>query len=150
MEFVDKRGRLIRIREFELKDLDEVVDLLKEFDESCLGFNPKDSRDFVEFVYRRGKMVVAEHSGVVGVLFLIPVDEFTAELCMFVSEGYRGAGIGSAMLSFALSRCEFEKLYAVTDKRNETAIRLFEKFGFVIVKENFEVVMMRPPESDAG
>ncbi len=53
MEFVDKKRKLIRIREFELKDLDDVVDLLKEFDEGCLGFNPKDSSDFVEFVYRR-------------------------------------------------------------------------------------------------
>jgi len=87
---------------------------------------------------------------VVGVLFLIPVDELTAEVCMFVSEGYRGAGVGSAMLFFALSRCGFEKLYAITKKTNETAIRLFEKFGFVIVKENFEVVMMRLPESDGG
>ncbi|GEM_PF-3785985 len=62
MEFVDKRGRLIRIREFELGDLGGVVDLLKKFDEGCLGFPPEYSKDFVEFVYRRGKMIVAEHN----------------------------------------------------------------------------------------
>jgi ribosomal protein S18 acetylase RimI-like enzyme len=59
---------------------------------------------------------------------------------MFILENYRNQGIGSKLLEFAIKsvknyfkklKIKPRKIYLFVDERNEAAINLYKKFGFV-------------------
>jgi ribosomal protein S18 acetylase RimI-like enzyme len=66
------------------------------------------------------------------------VDESTPELGMAVFEGYRGRGFGTQLMQRlieSLTAGGFEKVSLSVDRRNP-ALRLYERFGFELVREN--------------
>lgn len=87
-----------------------------------------------------GVCVVAEESGrIVGFAWIRRKDEaretrHLGDLTIEVLPGFRGRGIGSALLEHALRRCpgRFEIVHLETLPENAAGRRLYEKFGFVV------------------
>ena len=73
------------------------------------------------------------------------VDEKTPELAVAVVPSARGKGIGTALLDALLARARAEGHSAVSlsvDRENAGAIELYERHGFVRVRENEDSVTM--------
>ena len=67
--------------------------------------------------YRRGRMAL----------------RYTAEISYYIHEGYRRKGIGSALVEYAIARCEklgIKTLFALLLDVNVASVGLLEKFGF--------------------
>jgi ribosomal protein S18 acetylase RimI-like enzyme len=66
------------------------------------------------------------------------VDESTPELSMAIFNPYRGRGFGTQLMQRlidSLADNGFRKVSLSVDRRNP-AVRLYEKFGFEVVREN--------------
>lgn len=84
--------------------------------------------------------LVAEVAGQVagyayaGVYRTRPAYRFTVENSVYVDTGYRGHGIGSALMPALIDGCERagrrQIIAVIGDSANEASIRLHEKFGF--------------------
>jgi len=89
---------------------------------------------------RRRPLWVAEEAGeIVGWLSLgyfydgRPAYHATAEIGVYVREGYRGGGVGSRLVGEALRRTPDLGIHTLTAGafgHNEPSLRLFESFGF--------------------
>ena len=69
----------------------------------------------------------------VGHAFLVPASGTTAELAVFVLDGYREAGIGTALVRCLLgvgAREGFDRIWLVVERTNTPAVRLYRKVGF--------------------
>jgi RimJ/RimL family protein N-acetyltransferase len=79
--------------------------------------------------------LVAEAAGdLVGLVFLIETPFGFAELGMCVATGWRGRGVGSALVAAAIGLARERGLHKVTlgvFPHNTAAIALYRKFGFV-------------------
>lgn len=71
------------------------------------------------------------------------VNEATPELSMAVEYAYRGRGIGSALMKALLlcSEKRYPNIPLSVDSHNQ-AMRLYERFGFVVVKKEGHSVTM--------
>ena len=81
------------------------------------------------------------------------VDEATPELAMALLPGYRGRGLGTALLRHLLVEAarESEAVSLSVSELNE-ALRLYERFGFVVVGEpecGSVTMVKRLPAQDA-
>jgi len=78
--------------------------------------------------------VVACHDdAVVGHATLVPDEDATAELAIFVLQAYQGAGIGTSLLETLLGAGQaagIERVWLTVERWNEPAISLYEKVGF--------------------
>ena len=64
------------------------------------------------------------------------VDEATPELSMSLLPGYRGRGIGTALLRRLLAAAAHESdAVSLSVSNSNPALRLYERFGFVVVGE---------------
>lgn len=66
------------------------------------------------------------------------VDESTPELGMAIFDGYRGRGFGTRLMQQLIDDLiahGFRKVSLSVDRRNP-ALRLYERFGFEVVREN--------------
>ncbi len=88
---------------------------------------------------RRPLWVAEMHGSVVGWLSLgdfwdrRPAYHATAELGIYVKDGYRGRGIGRRLVEEAINRAPelgIETLTAGSFAHNEPSVKLFERFGF--------------------
>lgn len=83
-------------------------------------------------------LVLREAEELLGYLFVVPRAaarlRHTAELNMGIRAAIRGKGVGSALLSAALSRLRnegiIEIVYLMVRADNRAAVRLYEKLGF--------------------
>ena len=72
------------------------------------------------------------------------IDDETPSLAIAVYKDYRGKGIGKELLSFLLS-CMKEKGYkqvSLSVQKQNPAVRLYKKTGFITVKETDEEYIM--------
>lgn len=83
-----------------------------------------------DFVLRKNKDAIA-FSGIVN----IDQKHGNAELYIFLSDGSQGQGIGSHLLEctlkYAKDELNLRKITLYVSEGNETAIKLYEKFGFI-------------------
>ena len=89
--------------------------------------------------HHRPLWVVEEDGKVIGWLSLSdfwdarPAYDATAEIGIYVKEGYRGSGVGQRLLEEAIGQAPelgIETLIAGTFAHNEPSVKLFERFGF--------------------
>ena len=56
---------------------------------------------------------------------------------LFVETAFQGKGIGSALLNYAITHTEAKRLLVL--EKNERAIRLYERFGFLVTEHRQRV-----------
>jgi ribosomal protein S18 acetylase RimI-like enzyme len=81
------------------------------------------------------RTLVADAAGeVVGLLFVVESGLGFGELGMLVARGWRGRGVGTALVAAAIEWARARGLHKLTlgvFPRNEAAVALYRKFGFV-------------------
>jgi ribosomal protein S18 acetylase RimI-like enzyme len=147
LKFVTKDGRTGRLRpatendaEALIQAVDSVAREMVYFLRSRFELDVEKERIFIAEAAERGNlMLLAELDGrIVGwvTLFRARAEflQHTAELGMGVLGGYRGIGIGTALMEHALKWAReqsFEKINLGVRASNERARALYRKFGFV-------------------
>jgi ribosomal protein S18 acetylase RimI-like enzyme len=148
LKFVTKDGRTGRLRpateddaEALIQSVDSVAREMVYFLRSRFELDVEKERIFIAEAAEQGNLMLMPEldGGIVGWVTLFRARaEFlqqTAELGMGVLRGYRGIGIGTALMEHALkwaSERGFEKVnLGVRVTSNERARALYRKFGFV-------------------
>ena len=146
----DKKGRDIRVREFEESDLEALVAMYDDFDpaDRAQGVPPVGEeriRDWVEHLLE-GYNVVAFHDGrVIGHATLVEDTDEAYELAIFVHQDYQQAGIGTRLIKSLLglgAEKGVERVWLSVERWNRAAVNLYEKVGFETTEaESFELEM---------
>ncbi|GAA0272703.1 GNAT family N-acetyltransferase [Halobacterium noricense] len=140
--FRDDEGRRISIRTADADDFDALAAMYDDFhaESRAQQIPPVDERrrrDWLETLLADGWDVAAYHEDApVGHASLVPIDESTAELAIFVAPGYQLAGIGSRLLRTLLgygSAHGVEGVWLTVDRTNRVALNLYRSIGFTAV-----------------
>ncbi|MXR21291.1 GNAT family N-acetyltransferase [Halobacterium bonnevillei] len=157
-EFTDREDREIEVRAWrEHHDADSeafeaLVEMYVDFDpaDRAQGVPPVGEtrvRDWLENLLEQdGFDVLAWHGeDVVGHGTLVPDDETTFELAIFVHQDYQGAGIGTELIEALLGYGQehgAEYVWLTVERWNRPAVALYEKVGFETASaESFEMEM---------
>jgi RimJ/RimL family protein N-acetyltransferase len=130
----------VTVRQATPADIDALLDLLEEVaaERRFIATEPPVDRDarrprFLRTLEGGGCLLVAEAGGeIVGDLG-IEVANGRGYLGMAVAAGWRGRGVGTALLSAALEWSRTNRLHKVVLEvfpHNEAALALYRKFGF--------------------
>ena len=147
LEFRDDEDRRISIRTADAGDFDALAAMYDDFgaESRAQRIPPVDERrrrDWLETLLADGWDVAAYHEGApVGHASLVPIDETTAELAIFVAPGYQLAGIGSRLLRTLLgcgSTHGVEGVWLTVDRTNRVALNLYRSVGFSAVRGGAE------------
>ena len=153
--FEDAAGRPIDVHLREPGDetsFDALVEMYCDFDpgDRAQGIPPvreDQIRTWLETIEEGDAVeVVAWHDdAAVGHAILVPDDDGTYELAIFVLHDYQGARIGTHLLGAlfgAAQERDIEKVWLTVERWNDPAIRLYHTVGFDEVdSESFEVEM---------
>ena len=148
----DRRGREITYATADEADMDDIVEMYRDFDPSdrAQGIPPVEEGAIVEWLETiLGEdclNVVARHDdAVVGHATLVPDRHGNNELAIFVHQEYQGAGIGTDLLRSLLGHGQergVETVWLTVERWNDPAIALYEKAGFeTSSSERFELEM---------
>jgi ribosomal protein S18 acetylase RimI-like enzyme len=148
----DGEDREIRIRIADSEDVEPLVGMYQAFDpsERAQGIPPvreEPIRRWLDTLFEADCLnVLAGHDGTpVGHATLVPEDEETYELAIFVLGEYQGAGIGTALLERLLGYAqeqEVEHVWLSVERWNNPAISLYETVGFEMRNTaSFEIEM---------
>jgi GNAT superfamily N-acetyltransferase len=157
-EFEDGEGRPIEVRAWEGEHgpgddaFEAVVEMYVEFDpaDRAQGVPPVGEeriRDWLENLFEQdGYDVLAWHGDeVAGHATLVPDNESTYELAIFVHQDYQGAGIGTKLIEALLGHGQAhgaEYVWLTVERWNRPAVALYEKVGFeTAAAESFEMEM---------
>jgi len=155
VSFTDREDRDVAVRVFEDSDaegVDELVAMYDDFDpaDRAQGVPPVGEdrvREWLETLLEQdGFNVVAWHGDeVAGHATLVPDDETTYELAIFVHQSYQGAGIGTQLIEALLGYAQAngaELVWLSVERWNRPAVALYEKVGFETASaESFEMEM---------
>lgn len=153
--FEDDEGRRIEVTRRDPDDeaeFESIVDMYDDFEpaDRAQGIPPvgEDAvRSWLEAIEVDDAIgVVAWHDEEpVGHAILVPADDDTYELAIFVSHDYQGARIGTRLLRALFGHAQerdIETVWLTVERWNDPAIRLYHKVGFQEVdSESFEVEM---------
>lgn len=114
----------------------EFVDQVAEIEKECFSvpFTKNDILSYLEKDYWHF-LIARDSSEVLGYIsFTLIVDE--CNICNVATKGkYRGLGVGSCLVNSAISfvlKNGGDKLFLEVRESNKVAIRLYEKFGFLV------------------
>jgi ribosomal protein S18 acetylase RimI-like enzyme len=135
---VDQRERAIDVEPFEETQREGLVAMYASFDpdDRAQGLPPTREdriREWLETILD-GLNIVARHQDrVVGHAMLVPDDDGSHELAIFVLQAYQSAGIGSLLIEHLLGAgadAGVERVWLSVERWNEPARRLYESVGF--------------------
>jgi len=157
VSFADREGRDVEVRPFQEADdeaavVDALVAMYDDFDpaDRAQGVPPVGERRIREWLEtlleQDGFDVVAWHGDeVAGHATLVPDDDDTYELAIFVHQSYQGAGIGTHLIEALLGHAQAngaELVWLSVERWNRPAVALYEKVGFETASaESFEMEM---------
>ena len=103
-------------------------------------------REWVEGLLAEGHNVAVWHDDrPVGHAVLMPVDEGSAELAIFVHPDYQSAGIGTRLIEVLLGHGQAEgvdHVWLAVSQRNHVAMRVYRSVGFETrLREHVEIEM---------
>lgn len=137
----------ITIRSFQPADIDVVIQKHKDLYENEYGFNKSFGHYVEKYVHQFSESFdssneniwVAEESGViVGIIAIVKVDQFTAQLRWFLIDPYmRGRGLGHRLMQTAIGFCKekhYEHVLLWTVSSLDAARHLYKSYGFSITE----------------
>jgi len=153
--FADREGRDIELRAFDDPDgeaFDAVVEMYVDFDpaDRAQGVPPVGEervREWLDTLLSQDGFDVVAWDGdrVAGHATLVPDDDATYELAIFVHQDYQGAGIGTELIEALLGHGQregAELVWLTVERWNRPAVALYEKVGFETASaESFEMEM---------
>jgi ribosomal protein S18 acetylase RimI-like enzyme len=77
------------------------------------------------------------------------IDDETPELCIAVLPEYRGRGIGTQLLTCLLASVRGVPSISLSVSQDNPAIRLYQRFGFVVVRHGDGTLTMKRDCADA-
>ncbi|WP_336035414.1 GNAT family N-acetyltransferase [Halobacterium yunchengense] len=157
-EFADAEGRDVEVRAWRehhepgSEAFEALVEMYADFDpaDRAQGVPPVGEdriREWLETLLEQdGFDVIAWHGdAVAGHATLVPDDESTYELAIFVHQDYQGAGIGTKLIEALLGYGQAEGaecVWLTVERWNRPAVALYEKVGFeTAAAESFEMEM---------
>lgn len=148
-KYLARSGEEITIRPAEPEDSCEIIDTIRSnaLERSYVlmeqyGRNVASERAYISELDRRKNLLIVAAAGVevVGCLAALQADEGSREetahilhVGLHLKEIYRGVGIGSQMLGYAIEWAQeagFKKLEASIFTTNKRSLKLFSKAGF--------------------
>src|SRR5215471_16556288 len=137
----------IRIRPVGRQQRDLLIEMYGQFEPlgAALGLPPNGEearREWIERAlgYKMNLVAFSPAGAVVGHCFLVPDEAGSAELAVFVHQGFRRRGVATALLKTALEWAAVEglrRVWTLTGSENTAALRLQEKLGFRITNSAF-------------
>ncbi|MDY6764368.1 MAG: GNAT family N-acetyltransferase [Halobacteria archaeon] len=154
IEFVDREGRTIEIREYGNGPVEnefwELVEMYDDFDpaDRAQGLPPtREDRicDWLDMILRGLNVVAWHEETVAGHAMLVRDDTGAYELAIFVHQDYQRAGIGSRLIRALLGHGVengVERVWLTVERWNTAAVNLYEDVGFEKTNgEKFELEM---------
>lgn len=103
-------------------------------------FSAKD----VGFRFKRKRIEAFKGNEVLGKITWDPIKNEKTSIEIYVSQGYRGKGLGSALMAEALHKLKADEVKTIelgVDGNNLPALKLYRRFGFAVVKTHFYVLV---------
>ena len=151
-EFTDREGRTVTMEAYD-GDAEPLVAMYTDFDADSRsqGVPPRKEpaiREWVEGLLEEGFNVVVRHGDrPVGHAVLVPVEDASSELAIFVHPEYQSAGIGSQLIEVLLGHGQaegVEHVWLAVSQRNHVAMRVYRSVGFETrLREHVEIEMER-------
>lgn len=151
-DVVDGAGRRIEFRTASTADLDALDGMYESFGHAdrAQGIPPVTAQrrtQWLETLLSEGPDVVAWHRETpVGHASLVPMEDGSAELAIFVAPEYQQVGIGSSLLAVTLAHgraCDVDRVWLTVRRENRVAMSLYHSAGFETVEAGSEMEMVR-------
>lgn len=151
LRFVDRTGVPLLVRPLGEADSDRLIAMYETVEATTLGL-PPDTREGIErwlsdLRDSGWNAIVRDGDRVVGHVGVVPVDETSAELVVFVHDEYHGRGIGTELVERAVARTAdegYETLTLTVDPANRKARSVYESVGFEVVRRDAVLEMEHP------
>ncbi len=147
-----RKGRTLRIREYDFRDFGALVEMYKHFEpkRGAQGLPPPDVpriAQWLDKLQRKSSALVAlEGQKVVAHAILCPLSATGAEFTIFVHQDYRLEGLGTAISELALKwalQMGLSQTFLTTELSNFPALCLFRKLGFLMTSNYGDECEMR-------
>ena len=152
--FVDRDGRSYVIRPLTDDSVDAAVEMYRDYPEEhrSMGLPPTTEREIRDWLWRlheRGtNLLVWDGDRVVGHCGFAPDDGVEPEFVVYVDPAYHGRGLGSELTRQAVAYAAdagHRALVLHVDERNQTAVAVYRKHGFVVENRSGTELRMRLP-----
>ena len=150
--FTDREGRTVRMEAYD-GEAEPLVGMYTDFDDDdrAQGVPPRKEpaiRTWVQGLLDEGhNVVVWDDDRPIGHAVLMPVEDASAELAIFVHPDYQSAGIGSYLIEVLLGHGQaagVEHVWLAVSQRNHVAMRVYRAVGFETrLREHVEIEMER-------
>ena len=162
-DYIDKKGRKIIIRPYEEKDFPRLKEMYDVFEPKGLeaGLPPIENhvrKQWLHSVTKSFYSILALYRGkVIGHAGLdLSAPNQCPEYLIFIKQGYRDAGIGTAMSEIMRQVAETTgcpKVWLTVRSANTRAIRVFEKVSFrfrgvIDIQREMELIIKKKPSQN--
>jgi ribosomal protein S18 acetylase RimI-like enzyme len=139
IQIQNRSGQTLMVREYQLNDFAALVEMYKGFEPKRVaqGLPPPDVpriAHWLDQLQQKSRSLLALHEDrIVGHVILCPISDAAVEYTIFVHQGFRGQGVGTAMTRLALDfagEMGFAEVFLTTELSNFVALRLYRKLGF--------------------
>lgn len=150
VDFDDASGREIRIDRISDPSRESLVRMYLDLDGRCraMGIPPTSESDLRTWLtdLQDGRNLVARHRDrIVGHAILLPDEESSYELAIFVHHEFQNAGIGTELLRALLGDARaggIEHVWLTVATGNAAAKRLFRSLGFSVTERSRQQLLM--------
>jgi ribosomal protein S18 acetylase RimI-like enzyme len=100
------------------------------------------SAEDVEFRSKRRSIEAFKGSEVLGKITWDPIENRKTSIGIYVSQGHRRKGLGSALMARALQKLKADGVRTIklgVDGNNLSALRLYRRYGFAVSKTHFYI-----------